>query len=249
MSAEAAAPNAPPAGLFAQLARLPRAFWMLNFMEMFERLAYYGVRVVIPIYIAQADEIHGLHFTQAMKGQIFMWWALVQTGVPIFSGGFADRYGYKKTIAVSIAIKIAGYLLMATQRSFWGFTLGCLVLAFGTAIFKPGVWGSMQRTMDTKTSSIGWGVFYMLVNVGGFLGPPLAHYLYGFSWPTVFYGCAVIVSVNFLMLLTYPSVDAGVAKTAGGFKVSPHHARRFVHSTSRHGEGAAWVRDPAQRIG
>ncbi len=202
-------------GLLAQLARLSRAFWMLNVMEMLERLAYYGVRVVIPIYIAQADEIHGLHFTQIQKGQIFMLWALVQTGVPIFSGGFADRYGYKKTIAFSIAIKMAGYLLMATQRGFWPFTIGCLVLAFGTAIFKPGVWGSLQRTMNAENSSVGWGMFYMLVNVGAFLGPPLAHYLYGFSWPTVFYGCTVIVSLNFIMLFTYPPVDAGQERKEG----------------------------------
>jgi POT family proton-dependent oligopeptide transporter len=204
-------------GLAAQLAQLPRAFWMLNIMEMLERLAYYGVRVVIPIYIAQADEIHGLHFTQQQKGLIFTLWALVQTGVPIFSGGFADRYGYKKTIAASIAIKILGYLLMATQRDFWPFTIGCLVLAFGTAIFKPGVWGSLQRSMDKSTSSVGWGMFYMLVNVGGFLGPPLAHYLYGFSWPAVFYGCAVIVSLNLLMLFTYPHIDAGGESQQGGF--------------------------------
>lgn len=209
-------------GLFAQLAHLPRAFWMLNVIEMFERLAYYGVRVVIPIYIAQADELHGLHFTQQQKGTIFMLWALVQTGVPIFSGGFADRYGYKKTIAASIAIKIAGYLLMATQRDFWPFTIGCLVLAFGTAIFKPGVWGSLQRTMTKENSSVGWGVFYMLVNVGAFFGPPLAHFLYGVSWPTVFYGCAVIVSLNFLMLFTYPSVDAGGAQTGGVLRTAWH---------------------------
>jgi len=205
-----AAPGAPQRrGLFEQLLELPRAFWMLNVMEMLERLAYYGVRVVIPIYIAQADEIHGLHFTQIQKGQIFGLWALVQTGVPIFSGGFADRYGYKKTIAVSIAIKMVGYLLMATQRGFWPFTIGCLVLAFGTAIFKPGVWGSLQRSLNNENSSVGWGMFYMLVNIGAFFGPPLAHFLYGWSWPTVFYGCTVIVSLNFFMLLTYPSVDAG----------------------------------------
>ncbi len=219
-SSTAAETHAPRRSLFAQLARLPRAFWMLNLMEMFERLAYYGVRVVIPIYIAQADEIHGLHFTQAQKGEIFAWWALVQTGVPIFSGGFADRYGYKKTIAASIAIKVIGYLLMATQRSYGGFLLGCLVLAFGTAIFKPGVWGSMQRSMNDEDSSVGWGVFYMLVNVGGFLGPPLAHFLYGFSWPTVFYGCAVIVSLNFFMLLTYPNVDAGGDQSGGVLKTA-----------------------------
>lgn len=214
MSAAPIEPPAEPEALMDQLARLPRAFWMLNLMEMLERLAYYGVRVVIPIYIAQADEIHGLHFTQLQKGHIFFWWALVQAGVPVFSGGFADRYGYKKTIAASIAIKMAGYLLMATQRGFWPFTAGCLVLAFGTAIFKPGVWGSLQKSMDKSTSSVGWGMFYMLVNVGGFLGPPLAHFLYGWSWPTVFYGCAVIVSLNFFMLFTYPDVDAGGAQTA-----------------------------------
>jgi len=209
-------------GFFAQIGHLSRAFWMLNIMEMFERLAYYGVRVVIPIYIAQADEIGGLHFTQIQKGQIFGLWALVQTGVPIFSGGFADRYGYKKTIAISIVIKAIGYLLMATQRDFWPFTIGCLVLAFGTAVFKPGVWGSLQRTMTKRNSSIGWGMFYMLVNVGGFLGPPLAHFLYGISWPTVFYGCAIIVSLNFFMLLTYPHIEAGGDQSGGILKTAWH---------------------------
>ena len=205
----------PGRGTVQQLLDLPRAYWMLNVMEMLERLAYYGVRVVIPIYIAQADEIHGLHFTQVQKGAILGMWALVQTLVPVFSGGFADRYGYKKTIAVSIAIKMAGYLLMATQRGFWPFTAGCLVLAFGTAIFKPGVWGSLQRTLTNETSSVGWGMFYMLVNIGAVFGPPLAHYLYGFSWPTVFFGCTVIVSLNFFMLMTYPAVDAGADRKTG----------------------------------
>jgi MFS family permease len=218
----------PREGMVAQLRRLPRAFWMLNVMEMFERLAYYGVRVVIPIYIAQADEIHGLHFTQSQKGFIFMLWALVQTGVPVFSGGFADRYGYKKTVAVSIAIKVVGYLLMATQREFWPFTTGCLVLALGTAIFKPGLWGAMIRQLNNENSSIGWGMFYMLVNVGGFLGPPLAHFLYGISWPTVFYGCAVIVSLNFFMLFTYPDVAAGGDQSGGPLKVAKTTLRNLA---------------------
>ncbi len=186
---------------------------MLNIMEMIERLAYYGVRVVIPIYIAQADEVAGLHFTQTQKGIIFFYWALVQSLVPMFSGGFADRYGYKRTIAWSIALKVAGYLLMATQREFYPFLFGCCVLAFGTAVFKPGIQGTLVQTITRATSSVGWGTFYMVVNIGGFLGPPLAHFLYGFSWPTVFYGCAVIVSLNFVMLLTYKEVPAGGDQT------------------------------------
>jgi len=175
--------------------------------------------VVIPIYIAQADEIGGLRFSQVDKGIIFFVWALVQSLVPVFSGGFADRYGYKRTIAFSIMIKIIGYIMMATQREFWPFLIGCSVLAAGTAIFKPGVQGTLVRTLNKKNSSIGWGTFYMLVNIGGFLGPPLAHYLYGWSWPTVFYGCAVIVSLNFLMLFTYKEIPAGGDQSGGVLKV------------------------------
>ncbi len=206
-------------GMFAQLAGFQRAYWMVNIMEMIERLAYYGVRVVIPIYIAQADEIGGLLFTQTQKGFIFLWWALVQSIVPFLSGGFADRYGYKKTIAFSITIKIIGYMMMATQREFIPFLLGCCVLAAGTAIFKPGVQGTLVRTLNKDNSSVGWGTFYMLVNIGGFLGPPLAHFMYGISWPAVFYGCAVIVSINYLMLFTYKEVPAGGNQTGGVGKI------------------------------
>jgi len=205
--------------LFKQLGSLPRSYWMVNVMEILERLAYYGVRVVIPIYIAQADEINGLHFTQIEKGTIFAWWALVQSLVPMFTGGFADRYGYKKTIAVSLCISITGYLLMATQREFGTFMAACLVLALGTATFKPGVQGTMCQSLSKKNSSIGWGIFYMMVNIGGFLGPPLAHFLYGWSWPAVFYGCAAVLSLNFLMLFTYKEVPAGGVQRGGPLSV------------------------------
>lgn len=218
----------PREGIFKQLSHLPRAFWMVNLIEMLERLAYYGVRVVIPIYIAQADEPGGLHFTQSQKGLIFMLWALVQTGVPVFSGGFADRYGYKRTIAASVLIEALGYVIMGTQRGFWPFTIGCLVLAFGTAIFKPGVQGTLVRQLKKENSSLGWGVFYMLVNIGGFLGPPLAHFLYGVSWPTVFFGCAIIAALNIFMLFTYPGVAAGGDQSGGPWKVAKITFRNLV---------------------
>jgi len=216
-------------GLWRQLSSMSRPFWMVNVMEMLERLAYYGVRVVIPIYIAQADEINGLHFTQMEKGTIFFWWAIFQSMTPMLFGGFADRYGYKKTIATSIFIKMLGYILMATQREFWPFLIGCCVLALGTAIFKPGVQGTMVHTLNKKNSSVGFGMFYMVVNIGGFLGPPLAHYLYGFSWPTVFFGCAAIVSLNFLVLLTYKDPASGSAKQSNPFQVFKFTIREFFN--------------------
>jgi POT family proton-dependent oligopeptide transporter len=205
-------------------------FWAANVMEMMERLAYYGVRVVIPIYIAQADELGGLHFTQSDKGFIFMWWALVQSALPVFTGGFADRYGYKRQIVAAILIKVVGYVLMATQRTFWPFFAGCLFLAAGTAIFKPPIQGTFVKTLTDETSGVGWGIFYMVVNIGGFLGPPVAHFLYGYSWPMVFYGCAALVSLNLLWLVSYKGVDSGADKTTGLWQVAATTARQLMNA-------------------
>lgn len=204
-------------------------FWVANIMETIERLAYYGVRVVIPIYIAQADEIGGLHFSQSDKGFIFLWWALVQSSLPVLTGGFADRYGYKKQIVVAIILKGLGYLMMATQREFWPFFAGCLLLAAGTAVFKPPIQGTFVKTLTAKTSGVGWGFFYMVINVGAFLGPPLAHFLYGYSWPMVFYGCAILVNLNLLWLFTYRDLDSGADKTTGLWQVARDTAREILN--------------------
>ena len=216
-SGAGAAADLAPLPFFRALTSFRGAFWAANVMEMLERLAYYGVRVVVPIYIASSEDPGGLHFTNEQKGTILALWALVQSLVPMFSGGFADRYGRKTTIAASIATKIVGYLLMASQRTFLGFTIGCLVLALGTAVFKPGCWGTVQIGTNKRNSSVGWGIMYWVVNVGGFLGPPLAGFLHRLAWKWVFVSCALIVSLNFLVLLTYE--DAGPRGEGSAAKV------------------------------
>jgi len=213
-----------------QVKSFERPFWAANVMEIIERLAYYGVRVVIPIYIASTEDPAGLHFTNVQKGTILTIWAFIQTLLPMFTGGFADRYGRKPTIAISIAVKIAGYLLMATQRSFGGFLFACATLAAGTAVFKPGVQGTLAVGTNRRNSSVGWGIFYQLVNVGGFLGPPLAGYLHHLAWKWVFFACAAIVSLNFLTLLTYDDKPAS-AKPDDANAPQDKAPRELTHGT------------------
>ncbi|MBN9168275.1 MAG: MFS transporter [Myxococcales bacterium] len=95
---------------------------------------------------------------------------------------------------------------------FGGFMAGCLVLAFGTAIFKPGIQGTLAQSMSKKNSSVGWGFFYWLVNVGAMIGPFYAAFMRGKGWPFVFFGSALVISFNLPMLLTYKEVDSGADK-------------------------------------
>ncbi len=201
-----------------------RAFWMLNGIEMWERLAYFCVRVMAPIYIMQADDPGGLHLTAADKGLIYAWWAVFQSILPMFTGGFADRYGYKKTLAFSIGMNIGGYLMMAFLRSYFGFFAGILVLATGTAFFKPSIQGSLAQNLTKENSSVGWGVFYWVVNIGGAAGPFVATLMLGTphtveAWRNLFLASASFTCLNLLMLFTFKDVPSGADKRDGPLKV------------------------------
>ncbi len=200
------------ASLYKQVADLDSRFWIVNTMEMIERFAYYGVRAVLAIYIVLPKELGGPDFDHVQKGSIFACWAAVQSFLPMFTGGLADRFGHKNTISVAIVLKIIGYAFMAIFTSYWGFWSGCMLLATGTAIFKPGVQGTLAATLKDSQASVGWAIFYQLVNIGGFLGPVLAGYLRSqVSWAAVFWACAVLVAVNFMWLPFYkdPTQEPG----------------------------------------
>lgn len=189
----------------ALLESFDRKFWFVNLMEFMERWAYYGVRVVLSVYIVKAASEGGLEFNHIQKGQIYSAWAIIQSTLPILTGGYADKYGYRKVISLAIILKVIGYLLMATQHSFFGFLSGCMFLASGTAVFKPAVQGVLASNLHSKNSSMGWGIFYWLINWGGFLGSWLAGYFRMIDWSTVFYANALIVSLNFIFLFFSPS--------------------------------------------
>ena len=96
--------------------RLGRTFWTLNAIEMWERLAFYNLRVMAPIYIMQADNPGGLHLTAVDKGVIYAWWAVFQSLLPVVTGGLADRFGYKRTLAFAISLMMVGYVMIAFMR-------------------------------------------------------------------------------------------------------------------------------------
>jgi MFS family permease len=191
-------------GLWAAIMSLGGVFWIVGGMEMVERLAYYGVRAVATLYATRPLSEQGLGVTMTTFGTLLLFWTLTQSLIPVFTGGFSDRYGYKLTIGVATAIKVLGYLLMAWLPTYWGFFTGAMFLAAGTAVFKPGIQGTLIRSTNRRNSSMAWGIFYQTVNIGGWIGPLIALYNRShLGWPAVFYTNAAIICLNFVLLLTY----------------------------------------------
>ena len=181
-----------------QVKSFPGSFWVANLMEMLERLAYFSVRAVVGIFIVEAAARGGLELTHFQRGTIFTVWALIQTLLPMFTGAYSDRYGYRVSLYIAFTINFFAYILMGQANSYGSFFAAACMLATGTAIFKPPLHGTLAHSVEKKNSSVGWGFFYMLVNIGGFLGPFIAGLMRKMDWSYVFYAAAIITLLNFI---------------------------------------------------
>ena len=205
--------------------KFPRTFWLLNTIEMGERFAYYALRTVAPIYIMQADNPGGLHLSAGEKGAIFGIWYLVQSFLPIITGGIADRFGFKRTLTCAISVIMLGYIAIAFMRdlgfmsNYAAFLSAIIVLATGTAFFKPGIQGALALTLTKETSSVGWSLFYWVVNIGGFLGPIIATKLLAMGggtaadWRNVFLAAALVTGLNLILATRFKDVPTGASQT------------------------------------
>jgi len=192
------------APVMTQLRRLKPNFWFANWMEANERLAFFGVRAIAPLYMVYAVAEGGLGLSYSEKGLIYTIWALIQCLIPMISGGFTDEYGYKKSLYVAFSINILGYLAFAFASGFWSSLLAACLIGLGTAIFKPPVQGTIAKASTEENSSVAWGFFYWMVNIGGFLAPVLAALLRGeTNFRLVFFCAAGVTLFNFFPAMVF----------------------------------------------
>lgn len=181
----------------------PITFWIANVMEIFERMAWYGFYVLSSLYLTGAIEDGGLGFSEEDRG-------LIQGAVlfflyifPAFTGALADRYGYKKMLFYSYLVMAPSYYLLGTVSSLPSFLLVFMMVAVGAAMFKPVITGTIAKSVDDKTGSLGFGLFYMMINIGGFIGPFIAGILRGMSWDYVFLASAIWITINIILVLLF----------------------------------------------
>lgn len=182
--------------------KFPRTFWVANTIELFERWAWYGFFMLFANYLTGSSDMGGLEFTQSQKGTIMG----VGTGIlyflPVLTGAIADRYGYKKVLALAFVIYASAFALFPQVSSFTAVFIMYIYLALGAALFKPVISATIAKTTTEETSSIGFGIFYMMVNIGAFFGPMVTLLFKGQS-QMIFYVSAGIILLNFILLVFY----------------------------------------------
>ncbi|MFK8038667.1 MAG: MFS transporter, partial [Crocinitomicaceae bacterium] len=145
-------------------------FWVASAMELFERWAWYGLFAVLALYLTGSTDEGGLGFTHTEKGQIMGYVTAILYLLPLFTGVIADKIGYKLALIISYVMLMTGYYLMGEVSSYSAVFMLFLYIAIGAAMFKPVASAIVTKTTEKKNSTLGFGIFYMMVNIGGFVG-------------------------------------------------------------------------------
>jgi POT family proton-dependent oligopeptide transporter len=175
----------------------PRVFWVANIIEVLERFAYYGIYFGFGIYMVS------LGFSRAQLGVVQSIFLLLSYGVPLISGSFADRFGFKKVLIVSYLAYLPSILLLIMTRTFSGIALTMLSIGLAAGIFKPLVAGTVRAVTDGTNKSLGFGVYYQMVNVGGSFGPVVMGNLRAISWNHAFVAGAVCIVLMLLVTIFF----------------------------------------------
>jgi dipeptide/tripeptide permease len=190
-------------GIVGVFKKYKAIFWASNIIELFERWAWYGFYMAFALYLVNSKDTGALGLTQAEKGVIMGTGSMLLYFLPVITGAIADKIGYKRILFLSFALYISGYYMIKTFDTFGMMFFAFVWTCVGGAFFKPIISAMIARTTDEETSSIGFGIFYMMVNIGGFIGPFIAGVLMNKSWDFVFYMSMAAIALNVLITLFF----------------------------------------------
>jgi len=157
------------------------AFWVANVSEIFERLSYYGAFSSLANYLHES-----LNIPTAQTGSLAGLFGGMVWFLAILGGAVADRLGFRRALSLAYLILACAYFLLGSLGASWmapvrsavpllGLLAFVLVLpALGISMVKPSVVGTTARASNENVRSIGYSIYYTLVNIGGAAGPYVA---------------------------------------------------------------------------
>ncbi|MEO8399981.1 MAG: MFS transporter [Ignavibacteriaceae bacterium] len=175
----------------------PPVFWIANSIEVIERFAYYGIYMGFGIYMEY------LGYSKGQLGIVQSIFLLFSYVIPIFSGTFADRFGFKKILIVAYLAYLPAILLLILTKSFSGIALTMLTIGFAAGIFKPLISGTVRAVTDKTNKTLGFGIFYAMVNIGASFGPIVAGNLRAISWNYAFIAAAIGIGIMLIITILF----------------------------------------------
>ncbi len=177
-------------------------YWAALLMELFERWAFYGIFALIAIYMESPQSKGGLGFSSEDRGAIQGVVTFLIYFLPVLTGSIADRFGFRRVLLVAFVILGVGYYSMGMVSEYSALFAVFAMVGVGAALFKPVIVGTVSLNTTSSNDTVGFGIFYMVVNIGGFVGPFVASKMRDVNWDYVFLTSAAVIGINLILLFT-----------------------------------------------
>lgn len=169
--------------------KFSRAFWVANVVELFERAAYYGVFIVITLYLSRI-----LGFNDIQAATIAGIFSACLYLLPTFAGALADKIGFRNSMLLAFSLLTLGYGGLALFPTWlescglvqYGMTTtftglienniryGILpimaLIVLGGSFIKSVITGTVAKETTEENRAKGFSIFYSMVNIGAFSG-------------------------------------------------------------------------------
>ena len=169
--------------------RFSKAFWVANTVELLERAAYYGVFIVITLYLSRILGFNDLQ-AAAIAGTFSAFLYLL----PTFAGAIADKIGFRRSMLLAFSLLTVGYSGLALFPTYLesaglveygkttifkgltdsGLRYGIIpimaLIILGGAFIKSVISATVARETTASTRAKGFAIFYGMVNIGAFSG-------------------------------------------------------------------------------
>jgi len=186
-----------------------RPFWIANISEIFERLSYYAVFAALARYLHESlafPSNEAASLSGIFGGAVWV--------MAVFGGALADRIGFRRALSLAYFILSCSYFLIGSISAPWlgamrnvmplGLFVGIILFlpALGVALVKPSVVGTTARASTENVRSVGYAIYYTMVNIGSTAGPFLAGWVHArMRAENVFLLAALSVFLMFFMVL------------------------------------------------
>jgi dipeptide/tripeptide permease len=171
------------------LGEFPKTFWIANGVELLERAAYYGVFIVITLYLSRIlgfSDIEAGFISGVFSGGLYL--------LPTFTGAVADRIGFRSSLMIAFALLTIGYAGLAILPAVlegqglveysreviyhglresdarWLIVPIMIIIMFGGSFIKAVITGTVAKSTTPANRAKGFSIFYMMVNIGAFSG-------------------------------------------------------------------------------
>ena len=184
-----------------QLFGHPKGLFYLFFAELWERFSFYGMRALLTLYMVQ-EIFKALVERDTATAVVYASYGSMVYASTVIGGQISDKIlGLRSSIFLGGVLMAIGHFVLAIENDI-AFFLALSFIIVGNGFFKPNIStfvGTLYKDGDVRKDS-GFTIFYMGINIGGWVAPLLCGWLavtYGYHYGFGLAGVGMLTGLIF----------------------------------------------------